>query len=210
MLKEVCVENFTDVAEMIERGASRIELNDNMAAWGTTPSIGVMKQTVTYCHEQNIPVITMIRPRGGNFHYSQIEKNIMKADLEAAIEVGVDGIAIGALTADFELDKPFLSDIINHTKKAKIEVTFHRAFDAIPFDKQAEALAWLARKGFTRVSVHGGSDDETIEETLPRLKELFAWDMNIILMIAGGVTKDNLEALAKELPFKEAHGTRIV
>ncbi len=210
MLKEVCVENFTDVPKMIERGADRIELNDNMAAWGTTASVGVMKQTVAYCHKKKVPVIMMIRPRGGDFHYNDIEKKMMKDDLETVIEVGADGIAIGALTVDFELDKPFLTDMINRAKEAKIEVTFHRAFDDIPFDKQADALAWLADQGFTRVSVHGGSDDFTIEETLPRLKELFTWDLDIILMIAGGVRKDNIESLAKKLPFKEAHGTRIV
>lgn len=210
MLKEACAENFTHVPELIERGADRIELNDNMAQWGTTPSVGVMTETLSYCHSKGIPVITMVRPRGGNFVYSEIEKRMMLKDLKVAIELGVDGIAVGALTNESELDIPFLTEVIALVKATEIEVTFHRAFDAIPFDKQVDSLKWLAEQGFTRVAVHGGSEEESIEQTLPRLKELLALEEDIILMIAGGVTRDNVEVISQELGVKEAHGTRIV
>ena len=67
MIKEVCVENFTNVPLMIERGADRIELNNDLSVGGTTPSFGVIKKTVEYTHKHDVPVIVMIRPRGGNF-----------------------------------------------------------------------------------------------------------------------------------------------
>ena len=211
MLKEACAENFTHVPELIERGADRIELNDNMAQWGTTPSVGVITETLSYCHAKGIPVITMVRPRGGNFVYSETEKKIMLQDLRVAIELGVDGIAIGALTKESELDIPFLTEVVRLAKVAEIEVTFHRAFDAIPFEKQVSSLRWLAEKGITRVAMHGGDVEQTIEETLPRLKELSALEEDIILMIAGGIRRDNIELIRQELPtIKEAHGTKIV
>lgn len=210
MLKEACAENFTHVPELIERGADCIELNDNMAQWGTTPSVGVITETLAYCRSKGIPVITMIRPRGGNFVYSEIEKRMMLQELRVAIELGVDVIAIGALTEELGLDIPFLTEVMHLAKAAKIEVTFHRAFDAIPFEKQATSLRWLAEQGVTRVTVHGGPEGATIEDTLPRLKELIALEEDIILMVAGGITRDNVEAISQALGFKEAHGTRIV
>lgn len=101
--------------------------------------------------------------------------------------------------------------MIRLAKAAKIEVTFHRAFDAIPFEKQATSLRWMAEQGITRVAMHGGDVEQTIEETLPRIKELIALKEDIILMIAGGIRRDNIELIRQELPsIKEAHGTKIV
>lgn len=116
----------------------------------------------------------MVRPRGGDFVYSEIERRIMLRDLKVAIEIGVDGIAIGALTEESELDTPFLTEVMCLAKVARMEVTFHHAIDAIPFEKQAASLRWLAEQGVTRVAVYGGSEGATIEDTLPRLKD-YKW-----------------------------------
>ena len=74
MIKEVCVENFTNVPLMIERGADRIELNNDLSVGGTTPSFGVIKKTVEYAHKHDVPAVVMIRPRGGNFVYNEAEQ----------------------------------------------------------------------------------------------------------------------------------------
>ena len=105
MLREVCVENYTDIPRMIEAGADRIELNNDLGAGGTTPSFGVIKQSIKYAHQHQIPVVVMIRPRGGNFVYNDDEFTIMKQDLQVAAILGADGVALGCLTADKQLDK---------------------------------------------------------------------------------------------------------
>ena len=104
MLKEVCVENFTNVPLMIERGAERIELNNDLANGGTTPSFGVIKKTVEYAHKYNVPVIVMIRPRSGNFVYTADELEIMNSDIQMCSLLKADGIAFGCLTDNKQLE----------------------------------------------------------------------------------------------------------
>ena len=88
MLREVCVENYTDIPRMIEAGAG-----------GTTPSFGVIKQSIKYAHQHQIPVVVMIRPRGGNFVYNDDEFTIMKQDLQVAAILGADGVALGVFNS---------------------------------------------------------------------------------------------------------------
>jgi copper homeostasis protein len=107
MLKEACVENFTNVPEVIERGAKRIELCDNLAVGGTTPSVGVIKIATEYCSDKNVSLIVILRPRGGDFVYSAMEKAIMMRDLEEIIALQANGIAVGALTAATHWINPF-------------------------------------------------------------------------------------------------------
>ena len=95
MLYEFCAENFERVPAAIEAGAGRIELCDNLAVGGTTPSAGVISATVNYAHEHDAQVMCMIRPRGGDFHYSQDELRMMEMDLGLAVSAGVDGLVFG-------------------------------------------------------------------------------------------------------------------
>lgn len=210
MLKEACVENFTSIPGAVERGAGRIELCDNLAVGGTTPSIGVVRKATQYCQSQGIPVMVLVRPRGGDFVYSPAEKEIMLMDIKAAIQAGAAGVVVGALTEEGELDKPFLEQILRLAGQANVDLTFHRAFDRIPPEKHRAVLDWLAQAGFSRVLTHGGSDDYSIIENIPYLKTLMESNPSIIIMPGGGVTKENLSVLARELPLKEAHGTKIV
>ena len=84
LIKEFCAENFEHVAEAIDAGAKRIELCDNLAVGGTTPSYGVIAHTCEYALSHGVAVMTMIRPRGGNFVYSDEEVEMMLDDIEAA------------------------------------------------------------------------------------------------------------------------------
>lgn len=81
MLYEFCAENFERVPAAIDAGARRIELCDNLAVGGTTPSAGVISATTNYVHEHDARVMCMIRPRGGDFHYDQDELRMMEMDL---------------------------------------------------------------------------------------------------------------------------------
>ncbi|MGP6139481.1 MULTISPECIES: copper homeostasis protein CutC [unclassified Jeotgalibaca] len=210
MLKEACVENFTNVPAVIERGAKRIELCDNLAVGGTTPSVGVIKITTEYCYEKNVSVIVMLRPRGGDFVYSLMEKTMMMRDLEEICTLRCHGIAVGALTAENELDKPFLEEIAETARKNDVELVFHMAFDVIPEEKQREALLWLQEIGFTRILTHGGPTENTIFKNAAHIAELTEISPEMTIMPGGGITKDNLTDLEKVLEFNEVHGTRIV
>jgi len=210
MLKEVCVENFTDVPGAIERGAKRIELCDNLAVGGTTPSIGVIKIATEYCFDKDASIIVMLRPRGGNFVYSIPEKAIMMQDLAEIGALHSNGIAVGALTAANGLDKPFLEEIAKLATANGTELAFHMAFDQIPEDKQRDALLWLAEIGFTRILTHGGPTENTIFENAAHIAELAKISPYMTIMPGGGITKDNLADLEKVLEFTEVHGTRIV
>ena len=100
MIKEFCAENFTKIPQAIQKGANRIELCDNLAVGGTTPSTGVIEEVLAYAGEHSVPVMTIIRPRGGNFVYNDIELKITHTDLIEAKKLGTDGIVIGCLTED--------------------------------------------------------------------------------------------------------------
>lgn len=125
IIKEFCAEDFQEVQYALSNGANRIELNANMSAWGTTPSIGNIKQVIKYCEKNSIPVIVMNRPRGGNFIYTNDEKEIIRMDLEEIIKTGATGVAFGALDKNNMLDKEFLREFIRRAKDNNLEVTFH-------------------------------------------------------------------------------------
>ena len=112
ILKEFCAENFTDVPLAIERGAQRIELCDNLAVGGTTPSVGVMAETVNYAHKHGAKVMAMIRPRGGDFVYTDTELHMMERDIQAAVQCDVDGCVFGTLTQDDWIDVEALKRLI--------------------------------------------------------------------------------------------------
>lgn len=210
MLKEACVENFTKVPSVIQRGAQRIELCDNLAAGGTTPSVGVMKKAIKYCHEKEVTVAVMLRPRGGNFVYTPDEKKIMVEDLKTILNANADAVVMGALTDDNQLDEAFLIEIAKQVKERQRELVFHMAFDEIPADKQKRALHRLEEIGFDRILTHGGPMSQSIFETVENLEKLMEWRQTITILPGGGITKDNLAALQEKLSFQEVHGTKIV
>ena len=211
MLKEVCVENFTDIPRMIEAGANRIELNNDLDAGGTTPSFGVIKQSVNYAHQHQIPVVVMIRPRGGNFIYNNDEFTIMKQDLQLAAMLGADGVALGCLTADKQLDKVKMTELCAMARLLKLDLVLHMAFDELSEDQQLELIPWLVEHDVTRILTHGGSLGTDILDNSIRLKKLIsATDGKIEILPGGGITVENYERIASELGVTQVHGTKIV
>lgn len=211
MLKEVCVENFTDIPRMIEAGANRIELNNDLGAGGTTPSFGVIKQSVNYAHQNQIPVVVMIRPRGGNFIYNNDEFTIMKQDLQLAAMLGADGVALGCLTADKQLDKVKMTELCAMARLLKLDLVLHMAFDELSEDQQLELIPWLIEHDVTRILTHGGPLGTDILDNSIRLKKLIsATDGKIEILPGGGITVENYERIASELGVTQVHGTKIV
>jgi copper homeostasis protein len=209
MFKEIPVENFTKIPSLIAKGANRIELCDNLAVGGTTVSRGVMAETQKYTSEHNVPVMAMIRPRGGNFVYNDIELKMMEADLFQAQELGVDGVVFGALTDDGSLDEGALEQLIGAANG--MQITFHMAFDAIPVEKQPESIDWLVEHGVDRILTHGSALDQPIENNLEQIKNNIEYaNQRIIIMPGGGVTTENAEKIQKALNVNELHGSKLV
>ncbi|MEG0748755.1 MAG: copper homeostasis protein CutC [Carnobacterium sp.] len=208
-LKEVCVENYTVIPQAIANGANRIELCDNLAVGGTTPSKGVMHETMAYCGEKTIPVMSIIRPRGGNFVYNDTELKIMGYDIIEARNLGLDGIVIGCLNENNWLDEDALEQILEESYG--LQITFHMAFDQIPVEKQFEAIDWLIEHDVQRILTHGGPSGAPIETTLPHLKELVDYaNDRIIILPGGGITNKNAQEVIDYLGVNEVHGTAIV
>ncbi|THE14577.1 copper homeostasis protein CutC [Enterococcus hirae] len=209
MIKEFCAENYTAIPLAIAKGADRIELCDNLAGGGTTPSTGVIEEVLSYANEKEIPVMTIIRPRGGDFVYNDIELKIMHTDLIEAKKLGTDGVVLGCLTPSGWLDEEALELLIETAEG--LQITFHMAFDSIPEERQFEAIDWLAEHGVDRILTHGGPAGTPIEENYDHLKKLVSYAKDRLIILPGGmVNYKNAEDVAKELGVNEVHGTKIV
>ncbi|AVK60674.1 copper homeostasis protein CutC [Lactobacillus sp. CBA3605] len=209
LLKEVALENYTNLPAAIAAGAQRIELNDNLAVGGTTVSRGVMAEAAKYTQEHGVTLIAMIRPRGGNFVYNDTELKIMEADLLQAQALGVDGVALGALTADGQLDTEAMALLIGAA--GGMNVTFHMAFDALAPDQQAPALEWLVAHQVDRILTHGGPLSTPIEACLPTLQATLQLAAGRIQILpGGGITAANVDQITTTLNVPQAHGTKII
>ena len=209
MYKEIAVENFTDIPHAVLAGANRIELNDNLSVGGTSPSLGVLQETSKYLQEKSIPLVEMIRPRGGNFVYNDIELKMMEADIFQAQKLGIDAVAFGALSADGRLDEDALEMMIGAS--AGMQVVFHMAFDQIPVDEQKDAIDWLVDHDVDRILTHGGDLSVPISDTISHLKEIISYaDGKIQILPGGGITYDNADKIAQELGVDALHGTKLL
>ena len=106
MIYEFCAENVTNLEKAMQAGARRIELCDNLAVGGTTPSYGVIQAAVELAKTYNATIMTMIRPRGGDFVYNDLEMEIMLEDIQMARSAGTHGLVFGVLTTANKIDYP--------------------------------------------------------------------------------------------------------
>lgn len=211
MIKEVCVENFTNVPLMIERGANRIELNNDLTVGGTTPSFGVIKKTVEYAHKYDVPVIVMIRPRGGNFVYSEDELEIMINDIQICSLLDVEGVTFGCLTREKHLDQRAMNRLISVAHIGDLEVVMHMAFDELTDAEQKETIDWLSKNSVKRILTHGGPLNQPISHTLDHLKELVKQAKNKIeILPGGGITNKNIAEIIEQIHVDQVHGTKLL
>lgn len=221
LLREFCAENYTNVPAAIEAGARRIELCDNLAVGGTSPSMGVIEATVEYAHARGARVMAMVRPRGGDFVYSAREVEMMETDARIALALGVDGIVFGCLAADetgaLALDVPTAERLMAIAREAAsergeaVDVTFHMAFDALPDERQLDAIDAIAELGCTRILTHGGPAGTPIADNLDRLAAYIERAAGRLIILPGaGITWENVDAVAERLGVGECHGTKIV
>lgn len=209
MIYEFCAENVTLLEKAMQAGARRIELCDNLAVGGTTPSYGVTKAAVELAANYDTTIMTMIRPRGGDFVYHDLEIAIMLEDIRITAQAGSQGVVFGALTADKKLDKTNLEKLIAASKG--MEIVFHMAFDELSDEEQLEAIDWLSQAGVTRILTRAGVSGDSLEkrfEHYHRILEHAAGKIEILP--GGGIDLDNRQTFIDQLGVTQLHGTKVV
>ena len=178
-------------------GAHRIELCDNPGEGGTTPSYGFIKAARQILQIELYPII---RPRGGDFFYSDAEFEIMKTDVKVCKDLGCDGVVIGILNTDGTVDKKRCEELVGLAYP--LGVTFHRAFDRAK--DAAQALEDVIEIGCERILTSGlvPAAPDGAETLAALIKQA---DERIIIMPGSGVRADNIVQLAKRTGAVEFH-----
>jgi len=203
LIFEACVETLEDALATEQRGANRIELCSALDQDGLTPTPELTKQSVK---NLSIPVMAMVRPRGGNFVYTEAEILQMESEIEFFKHSGVAGVVFGLLTNDGAVD-------VENTQRlaklaAPLEVTFHKAIDysndILQSFQQLNAI-----DGITRVLTSGGMDTAwNGRHILKQMQELPG--RRIIIIAAGKILPENRTQIAGFTGVSELHGKRIV
>ena len=209
MIYEFCAENVTLLEKAMEAGARRIELCDNLAVGGTTPSYGVTKAAVELAANYDTTIMTMIRPRGGDFVYNDLEIDIMLEDIRLTAQAGSQGVVFGALTADKKLDKPNLEKLIAASKG--MEIVFHMAFDELSDEDQLEAIDWLSQAGVTRILTRAGVSGDSLDKRFTHYHRILEHAKGKIeILPGGGIDLDNRQTFIDQLGVTQLHGTKVV
>ena len=209
MIYEFCAENVTLLEKAMQAGARRIELCDNLAVGGTTPSYGVTKAAVELAANYDTTIMTMIRPRGGDFVYTDLEIAIMLEDIRLTAQTGSQGVVFGALTADKKLDKANLEKLIVASKG--MEIVFHMAFDELSDEDQLEAIDWLSQAGVTRILTRAGVSGDSLEERFAHYHRILEHAKGKIeILPGGGIDLDNRQTFIEQLGVTQLHGTKVV
>ena len=209
MIYEFCAENVTLLEKAMQAGARRIELCDNLAVGGTTPSYGVTKAAVELAANYDTTIMTMIRPRGGDFVYTDLEIAIMLEDIRLTAQAGSQGVVFGALTADKKLDKANLEKLIAASKG--MEIVFHMAFDELSDEEQLEAIDWLSQAGVTRILTRAGVSGDSLEKRFEHYHRILEHAKGKIeILPGGGIDLDNRQTFIDQLGVTQLHGTKVV
>ena len=196
---EICVESLEEAITACKSGANRIELCDDLAVGGTTPSKELVAQVIEYCHAVNVKVYAMLRCRGGDFVYSNEEKSNMLTDCNSLLKAGVDGIVCGALRRDGSIDREFMKQI--RRSSGSLPLTFHKAFDDSN-DDVTRAMNVLDDIGFARILSSGRS--HTALEGIDTLKHMVSLERPTVI-VAGSVRAHNVNAILRATGPLEVH-----
>lgn len=196
---EICANSVESALMAQEGGAHRIELCDNIYEGGTTPSYG---EILLARENLKIGLNIIIRPRGGDFNYSDIEFEIMKKDIEYAKKVGTDGIVIGLLKMDGSIDVKRTLELVKLAKP--MSVTFHRAFDVCnnPF----QALEDIIYCGCDRILTSGQKNKAF--DGIDLIQKLVEKANNrIIIMPGSGINEGNIAEIHQKTGAQEFHAS---
>jgi copper homeostasis protein len=193
MVLEICVDSVESARAAQSGGAQRVELCSSLSEGGVTPSSGLIG-AVREC--LSIPVFVIVRPRGGDFFYAGEEFAVMKRDIAAAKAYGVNGVALGVLLQDGQVD-------VERTREL-VEVTFHRAIDWAP--RMEEALEQVIAAGADRILTSGGA--QTAMQGIHRISRMVEKaGRRVRVMVCGTVRKENIGEIARRTNASEFHAS---
>jgi copper homeostasis protein len=200
MQLEICVDSVESAVAAEAGGAQRVELCSALAEGGLTPSLGLIRAVRSRI---DIDVYVMIRPRGGDFLYSEEERAIMLDDIASAAEAGANGVVLGLLTADCEVDVEGTRAMVEAAgASGSMNVTFHRAID-MARDLEA-SLGKVIETGATRILTSGGAQSAVLgSERIAGLMHAAAGRIGV--MVCGSVRPKNLPEVARATGAREFH-----
>ena len=198
-LLEVVAYSYASALEAQLGGADRIELCENSAEGGTTPSLGTIEAVRAL---PGIKLHVMIRPRGGDFHYTATEFKIMLREIALAKAAGADGVVFGVLTPQAKVDLPRLRELVAAAQG--MSTTFHRAFDWV--SHPLPALQDIQAAGCDRVLTSGQAPNALAGANL--IAQLVAQAQpQFKIMAGGGVNAKNVLELIQKTGVTEIHGS---
>lgn len=198
MKLEICATDIRSVLAAKEAGADRVELCSALETGGLTPSEGLIRAAIS----TGIAVNVLIRPRPGDFVYDEPEICVMERDVERAVELGVNGVVIGALRNDGSIDMSVCHRLIH--KAGETEVTFHRAID-----RCCDMLAGvedIVRMGCRRILTSGGKAS-AVEGAEMISRMVNAADGRLTIMAGAGVNSGNVRELIERTGVAEVHAS---
>ncbi len=196
---EVCLDNIESIDTCSEVGIDRVELCSALALGGLTPAYS----TVFYAVKRSkIISYAMIRPRAGDFCYSSSELQMMKEEIKAMAEIGVNGVVFGVLTPNLEINFHAAEGIVKAAKQFNLGTTFHRAFDFVP--DYRKSIDILVKLGIDRILTSGLADKAPAGAKVIADAIKYA-DGRICIMAGSGVNSVNVSSLIKETDVKEVH-----
>ena len=197
MILEICTPTIQSAINAQLGGAQRIELCANLREGGTTPSAA----TILACKKHlKIPTFVLIRERGGDFCYSDLEVEVMLNDIVFCRENGVEGVVIGAMSADKKIHEAHTKAMI--VAAGNMQITFHRAFDRL--ENPYKALEILKKMSIHRILTSGQA--ESAVAGISVLKKLIEQaDNQLIIMPGAGILPENMKQIVSETACKEIH-----
>ncbi|MFT4007561.1 MAG: copper homeostasis protein CutC [Lacrimispora sp.] len=198
---EICCGSYYDALQAAAGGAGRIELNCGLHLGGLTPSLASLELVKECC---NIPVIAMVRPRGGGFCYSGEDYDVMLRECRDLVRHGADGIAFGCLKKDASIDRERNARLISMIHSHGKEAVFHRAFDctANPY----EAMEALIDLGADRVLTSGLKPEATEGKALLKILQA-AYGDRIQILAGSGINAFNAKQLMEETGIRQIHSS---
>ena len=201
--REVCVDNIKDAMRAVDLGANRIEYCSKLNEEGLTPNVEDVKYLLKNI---NIPIRIMIRPHSKSFNYSETDISVMLSDISTFKKIDIDGIVIGCLNKDDEIDLKKINLFIE--KARPLKVIFHKAID-ITSDPLKSLKNLIKYSNINGVLTSGGF--KKAEDGVKLLKKMLdICPINFELIIAGKITPENINKINQKLSAKFYHGKKIV
>ncbi len=196
VLIEVCCGSLEDTLEAQAGGAERVELNSSLFFGGLTPSVGTI---IAARKNLRIPIMAMIRPRGGGFRYTSGELEVMEQDIEQAVAHGADGVVFGVLDEQGALDQSACRRLLS--RAGGRPAVFHRAFDVMT--EPEEGLERIIDLGFRRILTTGRRAN--VEDGIETLRLVIAQAGGRIEILPGGMVPRNAARLVREIGCDQVH-----